>query len=61
MSTTPQTPDETPKQQIARKVITAKRRYFFPQHSLSVEAESQEAAQALVEAKLKEQKKEGDE
>jgi hypothetical protein len=43
MSTTT-TPDETPKQQIAKKVITPKRKYFLPEAGVEVEATSLENA-----------------
>lgn len=48
--------DEQPKEAIAKKVVTAKRRYFVPDHGVSVEANSPEEAVKLA-AK---QEKEGD-
>ncbi len=44
--TTNKTPDETPKKAIAKKVVTAKRQYFFPSHGVSIEAESTEQAES---------------
>jgi flagellar biosynthesis regulator FlbT len=40
---------EKTKKEIADQVITPKRRYYFPQQGKSVEAESREAANKLVE------------
>lgn len=50
--------DELPKKEVAKKVITAKRRYFLPTHGISVEAESVEEAVTKVKGN---KKKEGDE
>ena len=49
-TSTPASADEQPKQDIAKHVVTPKRRYFFPHHGLSVLAGTMKDA----EAKLKE-------
>lgn len=55
------TPDETPKRQIAKKVLTAKRRYFVPEHGMSVEADSPAAAvDEAIKARKSKKVKEGD-
>lgn len=49
MSTTATiTPDEQPKKETAKKVVTPKRKYFFPDHSVEVEADSQDEAVKLA-------------
>ena len=58
MNSTPSA-DELPKNEIAKKVVTAKRLYFMPDHGVSIEAESPaEAAELLKKSK---QEKDGDE
>jgi hypothetical protein len=51
------TSDEHPKNDIAKRVITPKRRYFMPEAGVSVEAESTEDAIKQLE-KLKSKKAE---
>lgn len=46
------TPDEQPKKKIAKKVMTQKRLYFMPDHSVSLEATSVDDAVTKVK-KLK--------
>lgn len=58
MNTKP-TAGEFPKDDIAKKVVTAKRLYFLPDHGVSVEAESPAEAAELVKKSKKE--KDGDE
>lgn len=53
------TPDEQPKKKVAKKVVTPKRRYFVPEHGVSVKATSHEDAVKQAEAIVK--KKAGDE
>lgn len=43
--------DEQPKEEVAKRVISSKRRYFVPEHGISVEADSPEEA-AKAAAKL---------
>lgn len=50
-------PEELSKKAIAKRVVTAKRQYFMPEHGVTVEAESVEAAIKLVNNK---KVKEGD-
>lgn len=56
------TPDELPKREIAKRVITPKRRYFVPEYGRSVEAESLDEAAKLAkkQAAKKAEDKEGD-
>lgn len=58
---TKKSPDEQPKNEIAKKVITAKRRYFVPGHG-SVNAESAAKASEIAQrhANVKEIREEGD-
>lgn len=49
------TPDEQPKAQIAKKVISAKRKYFFPARGAEVEASSPEEAEQLMKRQTKNQ------
>lgn len=51
--------DESPKEAIAKKVVTKKRRYFFPRHGKSVEANSIEEAEKSLDDQTK-QDKDGD-
>lgn len=59
MSTNPSA-DEQPKQVVAKKVVAAKRKYFFPNQGREVEATSLDEAVSLINAKQAEQPKEGD-
>lgn len=43
-----QLPDEQPKKQVAKRVITRTRRYFLPAHNVSVKATSLDQAVAQV-------------
>lgn len=52
MSKTP-TADEQPKKKVARRVIATKRLYFMPEHGISVEAESADAAVKKVRTAIK--------
>lgn len=47
------TPDELPKEKVAKAVISAKRKYFLPDHNLVIEAESVEDAIAIHKKTLK--------
>jgi hypothetical protein len=47
------TADELPKKEIAKKVVTPKHRYFFPDHGFSVEASSYTDALSEADKKLK--------
>ena|SRR5665213_4325404 len=49
-ASTPASADEQPKQDVAKKVITSNRHYFFPQHGLSVLAETMKEAEAKIKA-----------
>ncbi len=42
------TADEQPKKKIAKKVVSTKRRYFFPHHNQSVEADTIGRAISIV-------------
>jgi hypothetical protein len=57
--TTALSADEEPKDKIAKKVITPKRRYFVPEYGVSVLAESAEEA-AEKATKLKDTEEDGD-
>lgn len=46
------TPDEQPKQAVAKKLVTEKRRWFFPQHSINVVADDIVQAEQKLKAKL---------
>jgi hypothetical protein len=50
------TADEQPKKDIAKKVITAKHKYFFPDHGIVVDAEDSIEAAAELKKRLDEQK-----
>lgn len=52
------TNEELPKKELAQKVITPKRRYFFPEHGKSVEAD--DYADAVQKMKDINQEKVGD-
>lgn len=54
------TPDETPKQSIAKRVVTPKRKYFFPELGRVYEASSLADAQKLASQQVTEDQKEGD-
>jgi hypothetical protein len=42
------TADEQPKRKLANRVVTSKRKYFLPDHGVSVEAATLEEAQKKV-------------
>lgn len=48
-----QTPEEKPKEEVGKSVITPKKRYFLPEAGKSVEADSLEEA---TQTKTKEEK-----
>lgn len=48
-----QTPEEKPKEEVGKSVITQKKRYFLPEAGKSVEADSLEEA---TQTKTKEEK-----
>jgi len=52
--------DEQPKQAVAKKVVTPKRRYFFPSTGVSIVATSLDSAQTMHQKQLKKSKKVGD-
>ena len=45
----PKTTEELPKEEVAKKVVTPNKHYFFPEKGKSVQAESLEEAQKKVE------------
>ena len=55
------TPDEQPKKVVAKRVITPKRRYFVPEHGVSIEAVDQADADKKVKKLSAPAQKEGDE
>lgn len=56
------TPDEKPAAKRAKDVITPKHKYFFPQHSVEIEATSSADAERLLKMKINAKpQKEGDE
>jgi hypothetical protein len=52
------TTDEKPKRSIAKRVVTPKRKYFVPEHGVTVEAN--DVTDAVEQAKKLKQEKEGD-
>ena len=54
------TADEQPKRKIAAKVIAANRRYFIPQHGVSVEAQDVDEAVTKAKKLIKSEEEEGD-
>lgn len=57
------TPDEQPKKDIAKKVVTPKRKYFFPAHSHlgEIEGDTPQEAETNLKSQLKQTQEEGDE
>lgn len=45
--------EELSKREVAKEVITPKKRYFFPEEGKSVEAETQEEAEKKLNIKTK--------
>ena len=48
---TPVNADETPKVEVAKSVVTPKKRYFYPEAGKTVEATSKDEADKLVKEK----------
>lgn len=50
--------EEKPKNEVAKRVVTPKRKYFFPEEGVTVEAE--DSVEAATKLKKSKQVKEGD-
>lgn len=53
-------PDEQPKRRVARRVMTPKRRYFVPEHGVSVKAENVDKAVEAARKAVTKKEKVGD-